>query len=67
MRFLIVFCHPSENSFSAALFDQIKDALYAKAAEKVEGIRPNIALSVFSEPTESESEVEPEEESTEND
>ena len=47
--------------------DQIKDALYAKAAEKVEGIRPNIALSVFSEPTESESEVEQEEESTEND
>ncbi len=47
--------------------DQIKDALYAKAAEKIEAIRPNIALSVFSEPTESESEVEPEEESTEND
>ena len=49
--------------------DQIKDALYSKAAEKIEGIRPNIALSMFSEPTESESEVEPEpeEESTEND
>ena len=47
--------------------DQIKDALYSKAAEKIEGIRPDIALSMFSEPTESESEVEPEEESTEND
>ena len=27
MRFLIVFCHPSEKSYSAALFNQIKDAL----------------------------------------
>ena len=37
MRFLIVFCHPSEISFSAALFDQIKDALL-KADNDVKSI-----------------------------
>ncbi len=48
--------------------DKIKDALYGKASERVEGIRPQVASSIFSEPEiEDEPTIEPEEESTEND
>ena len=49
--------------------DQIKDLLFAKTAEKIEAIRPNVAVSIFDEPAELEAEegeafdTEPEEES----
>jgi len=43
--------------------DQIKDLLYAKSAEKIEGIKPNVAAKIFIEPeTEVETEVEPQQE-----
>ena len=29
--------------------DQIKDLLYAKSAEKIEGIKPNVAARIFTE------------------
>ena len=38
--------------------DKIKEALYTKAAEKVDNTRPNVALSMFD--TEQETEVETE-------
>tara|TARA_B000000532_G_C18821805_1_gene386264 strand:+ start:43 stop:252 length:210 start_codon:yes stop_codon:yes gene_type:complete len=48
---------------------KLKDALFAKAAEKIEGQRPNMASSMFDEPqvedqieTEGELETEPEKE-----
>ena len=48
---------------------KLKDALFAKAAEKIEGKRPNMASSMFDEPqvedqieTEGELETEPEKE-----
>mgnify|MGYP003626078857 CR=1 FL=1 len=43
--------------------DHIKDMLFAKSAERIEAIRPNVAASFFDEPTESDasdSEVETE-------
>ena len=49
--------------------DQIKDLLFAKTAEKIEAIRPDVAASIFDEPAEVEAEeeetfdTEPEEES----
>lgn len=49
--------------------DQIKDILFAKTAEKIEAIRPNVSASIFDEPAEVEAEeeetfdTEPEEES----
>lgn len=47
--------------------DKIKDILFAKSAEQIETIRPNVAASIFDEPVsdeeiESEVEVEPSEE-----
>ena len=43
--------------------DHIKDLLYAKSADKIEGIRPNVAAKIFTEPeTEVETEVEPQQE-----
>ena len=43
--------------------DQIKDLLYAKSADKIEGIKPNVAAKIFIEPeTEVETEVEPQQE-----
>tara|TARA_S200000501_G_scaffold155891_1_gene147149 strand:+ start:1040 stop:1216 length:177 start_codon:yes stop_codon:yes gene_type:complete len=40
------------DSSSTKVADDIKDALYTKAAERVEGIRPNVADSMFAEPEE---------------
>lgn len=46
--------------------DKIKDMLFAKSAETIEAIRPNVAASVFDGPeVESSDEVEYEEESEE--
>jgi len=43
--------------------DQIKDLLYAKSADKIEGIKPDVAAKIFIEPeTEVETEVEPQQE-----
>ena len=36
--------------------DKIKDILFAKAAEKVEGIRPEVAANLFSQEEEQEEE-----------
>tara|TARA_A100001388_G_C28698199_1_gene464786 strand:- start:464 stop:646 length:183 start_codon:yes stop_codon:yes gene_type:complete len=49
------------DSSSSQVADDIKDALYTKAAERVEGLRPNVADSIFAEPEE-ESAQEPQEE-----
>ena len=49
--------------------DQIKDILFAKSAEKIEAIRPNVAASIFDQSAEVEADegetfdTEPEEES----
>ena len=43
--------------------DKIKDLLYAKSAEKIEGLRPNFSTAMFDTPTEVEPE-EPEQEVT---
>ena len=46
--------------------DAIKDALYAKSAEKIDAIKPTISATIFDEPeSEDETTVEPEEESQE--
>jgi hypothetical protein len=45
---------PSETS------DKIKEILFAKTAERVEGLRPNAALSLFDNAETNESEVEEE-------
>ena len=49
------------DSSSSKVADDIKDALYTKAAERVEGLRHNVADSIFAEPEE-ESSQEPQEE-----
>ena len=36
--------------------DKIKDVLYAKAAERIEGIRPTVGASMFGDEQQSESE-----------
>ena len=38
--------------------DQIKDLLFAKSAEKIEAMRPNVAASIFDNSDEVETEVE---------
>ena len=38
--------------------DQIKDLLFAKSAEKIEAMRPNVAASIFDKSDEAETEVE---------
>jgi hypothetical protein len=48
--------------------DAIKDALYAKSAEKIDKLKPTVSTSIFDEPqneVEDETTVEPEEESQE--
>ena len=48
--------------------DAIKDALYAKSAEKIDALKPTVSSSIFDEPqneVEDETTVEPEEESQE--
>ena len=61
------------DSAASEVTAKLKDALFAKAAEKIEGQRPNMASSMFDEPqvedevedqieTEGELETEPEEE-----
>ena len=44
----------------AGISDKIKEVLYTKAAEKVENQRPQVATSMFDEPTEGEVEFEDE-------
>ena len=43
---------------AADISDSIKDALFAKAATKIDALKPEIALSVFDQPSEPET-VEP--------
>ena len=46
--------------------DAIKDALYAKSAEKIDKLKPTVSASIFDEPeVEDETTVEPEEETQE--
>jgi len=49
------------DSSASEISDKIKDALYSKAAERVDALRPIVANSLFGGETESEDEVEPEE------
>ena len=50
---------PDESS--SQISDKIKDILFAKSAEKIEAIRPNVAASIFDQPEESaEEEIEDE-------
>jgi len=50
---------PDESS--SQISDKIKDILFAKSAEKIEAIRPNVAASIFDGPEESaEEEIEDE-------
>ena len=42
--------------------DKIKDMLYAKSAERIDGMKPNIADTVFAEPVASEEPTEQEQE-----
>ena len=53
---------------SNEISDAIKDALYAKSAEKIDTLKPSISANMFDEPqteVEDETTVEPEEESQE--
>ncbi len=53
---------------SNEISDAIKDALYAKSAEKIDTLKPSISSNMFDEPqneVEDETTVEPEEESQE--
>ena len=50
------------DSSASEISDKIKDALYSKAAERVDALRPVVANSLFGGETEDETEVEPEEE-----
>jgi len=49
------------DSSASEISDKIKDALYSKAAERVDALRPVVANSLFGGETEEEIEVEPEE------
>jgi hypothetical protein len=49
------------DSSASEISDKIKDALYSKAAERVDALRPVVANSLFGGETEDETEVEPEE------
>jgi hypothetical protein len=56
-----------DDESASQISDKIKDILFAKSAEQIETIRPNVAASIFDEPVsdeeiESEVEVEPSEE-----
>ena len=45
--------------------DQIKDLLFAKSAEKVDGVRPDVANTMFQEPEEEEVDHTPDSEEVE--
>ena len=49
------------DSSASEISDKIKDALYSKAAARVDALRPVVANSLFGGETEGDSEVEPEE------
>lgn len=49
------------DSSASEISDKIKDALYSKAAERVDALRPVVANSLFGGEAEEEIEVEPEE------
>ena len=38
------------DSSASDISDRIKDVLYAKAAERIDGIRPTVGTSMFDEP-----------------
>ena len=48
------------DSSAADISDKIKDTLYAKAAEKIESQRSDVAVSMFDPSTETENELETE-------
>ena len=41
------------DSSASDISDKIKDMLYAKSAERIDGMKPDIASTVFAEPVES--------------
>ena len=45
---------------AADISDSIKDALFAKAATKIDALKPEVALSVFDQPGETETVETPE-------
>ena len=49
------------DSSASEISDKIKDALYSKAAARVDALRPVVANSLFGGETEGDAEVEPEE------
>ena len=49
------------DSSASEISDKIKDALYSKAAERVDALRPVVANSLFGGETESEEETQEEE------
>tara|TARA_R100001510_G_C7549728_1_gene134012 strand:+ start:212 stop:436 length:225 start_codon:yes stop_codon:yes gene_type:complete len=51
----------SKDESASQISDKIKDLLFAKSAERIENIRPEVAASIFDEP-EVEAELEQEDE-----
>jgi hypothetical protein len=60
-----------DDANASQISDKIKDILFAKSAQEIETIRPNVAASVFDDPTTetdevvNEYEIEPEEDEEE--
>ncbi len=51
----------TDDANASQISDKIKDVLFAKSAQSIEAIRPNVAASIFDDPTaEVETEVEDE-------
>jgi len=51
----------TDDANASQISDKIKDVLFAKSAQSIEAIRPNVAASIFDDPTaEIETEVEDE-------
>ena len=50
------------DSSASDISDKIKDILYAKSAERLDALKPNIANTVFAEPEASEEPTEQEQE-----
>ena len=50
------------DSSASDISDSIKDALFSKSAEKIEGLRPEVANTMFNEPELETAEVEETEE-----
>ena len=51
----------TDDANASQISDKIKDVLFAKSAQSIEAIRPNVAASIFDDPTaEIEDEVEDE-------